>query len=259
MTAVLECQGVTKAYGGLVAVKDVSFAVQPGEIFAIVGPNGAGKTTLFDSISGISTATSGVIKFEGREIQRLAPDQICRLGLTRTFQTTVSFHSQNVLTNVLVGSIFGQPGSGNPTARFRGEAVDAALDALELCGLLDRQATRAALLPVFDRKRLMLATALATRPKLLLLDEPVGGLNRNEREELVELVRRINATGITVLMIEHVMKAVQALAGRMLVLHHGEAIAEGPPAVVLRDARVMEVYLGGQGRHLAAHGGGGGR
>lgn len=258
MPAILECEAVTKAYGGLVAVKDVTFPVEHGEICAIVGPNGAGKTTLFDAISGMAPATSGRIVFDGRPIERLRPDQICRLGLTRTFQTTVSFGTQTVLTNVLVASIFGRQGGGNPTLHFRPEAVDTALDALEFCGLLDKQASEAAVLSVFERKRLMLATALAARPRLLLLDEPVGGLNRVEREELIELVRRINQTGISILMIEHVMKAVQALATRMLVLHHGEKIAEGPPAEVLSSERVVEVYLGSRGQRLIAPKGGGG-
>ncbi len=249
MAAIFECERVSKAYGGLLAVKDVSFSVEPGEFFAIVGPNGAGKTTLFDTISAISPATGGKIRFNGHEIQGLRPDRICRLGIARTFQTTVSFETQTVLTNVLVGSVLGLQGSsGNPTLWFKHEAIEAALDALEFCGLLDKQGATIASLSVFERKRLMLATALATRPKLLLLDEPVGGLNRSEREEMVELARKINETGITVLMIEHIMKVVQALATRMQVLHHGETIAEGPPSEVLRNERVIEVYLGGKKR-----------
>lgn len=258
MAVIFECNQVSKAYGGLLAVKDVTFPVEQGEVFAIVGPNGAGKTTLFDTISGISPVTEGVIRFNGREIQKLHPDRICRLGVVRTFQTTVSFDTQTVLTNVLVGGVIGrQGGTGNPTLWFQAAAIDSALDALEFCGLLDKQAVLASELPVFDRKRLMLATALAAQPALLLLDEPVGGLNRTEREEMVELVRKINQSGMTVLMIEHVMKAVQALAHRMLVLHHGETIAEGPPAEVLRDERVVEVYLGGRGREKIAQNSGG--
>jgi ABC-type branched-subunit amino acid transport system ATPase component len=254
MQTILECQGVSKAYGGLIAVKNVSFDVGAGEIFAIVGPNGAGKTTLFDTVSGLAPATAGSIRFDAHEIQRLSPDRICRLGLTRTFQTTVSFDTQTVLTNVLLGSVFGQPGGGQPTLRFGGEVIAHALDALEFCNLLDKQHLLPPQLSVFERKRLMFATALATKPRLLLLDEPVGGLNRTERDELVELVRKINGSGITVLMIEHVMKAVQALASRMIVLHHGEKIAEGPPAVVLRDQQVIDVYLGKQGRELSMPG-----
>ena len=239
---ILECQKVSKAYGGLLAVSDLSFAVEPGEVYAIVGPNGAGKTSLFDCISGINRATSGAIRFRDREIQGLRPHDICRLGLARTFQTTVGFDSQTVLTNVLVGGAFGR--EGDPFLSFKEFAIEAALDALLLCGLADQQGAAAGRLPVLARKRLMLATALATRPQLLLLDEPFGGLNPAERTEMIELIRVVSRTGVTIVMIEHVMKAVQALANRILVIHHGQQIAEGPPATVLRDARVIEVYLG---------------
>jgi ABC-type branched-subunit amino acid transport system ATPase component len=252
MTIIFECVKVSKAYGGLLAVKDVNFAVEKGEVFAIVGPNGAGKTTLFDTISGVSPATQGVIRFNEQEIQHLRPDRICRLGVARTFQTTVTFESQTVLTNALVGSTLGRTRGGNPTLRFQPDAIEAALDALEFCDLLEKQEWRVSELSGFERKRLMLATALATKPILLLLDEPVGGLNRLEREEMIRLVQKVNRSGVTVLMIEHVMKAVQVLAGRMLVLHHGETIAEGPPAEVLRDKRVVEVYLGGRGQEKIA-------
>jgi branched-chain amino acid transport system ATP-binding protein len=258
MATIFECDQVTKTYGGLMAVKEVSFSLEEGEVFAIVGPNGAGKTTLFDTISGISAATSGKIRFNGHEIQNLRPDRICRLGISRTFQTTVAFDSQTVLTNVLLGSVLGRQGrSGNPVLGFSSEAIEVALDALEFCDLLDKQGRLASALSGFERKRLMLATALATRPNLLLLDEPVGGLNRTEREEMTQFVQKINQAGITVLMIEHIMKVVQALAGRMLVLHHGEAIAEGPPTEVLRNERVIDVYLGGKRRELLAEDGGG--
>jgi branched-chain amino acid transport system ATP-binding protein len=180
------------------------------------------------------------------------------LGISRTFQTTVAFDSQTVLTNMLVGSVLGRQGSsGNPTLGFNSQAVEAALDALEFCDLLDKQSWLASALSGFERKRLMLATALAIQPQLLLLDEPVGGLNRTEREGMVQFVRKINQAGITVLMIEHVMKVVQALAGRMLVLHHGERIAEGAPAEVLRNERVVDVYLGGKRRERLAIDGGG--
>ena len=249
---VLTCEGVTKAYGGLVAVGNLTFEVQRGEIFAIVGPNGAGKTTLFDSISGISQATSGVIRFDGHEIQRLRPHQVCHLGVARTFQTTAFFGTQTTLANALVGGTFGQSRGSAPALEFRPSAVERALEALDFCGLLEKQAVLASALSGFEQKRLMLATALAALPKLLLLDEPVGGLTRAEREEMIELVRRINHGGVTVVLIEHVMKAVQALANRMLVLHHGEKIAEGAPGDVLRDERVVSVYLGTRREDLAA-------
>ncbi len=248
MTPLLACDKVSKAYGGLMAVKEVIFSVEPGEIFAIVGPNGAGKTTLFDTISGIASVTNGIIQFNGQEIQRFRPDRICRLGIARTFQTTVTFETQTVLTNALVGSLFGgRDKKGLPTLSFQSETVKVALDALESCALIDKQEWQTDQLSGFEQKRLMLATALATQPKLLLLDEPVGGLNRVEREEMIQLVKRINRSGVTILMIEHVMRAVQALANRMLVMHHGEIIAEGPPIEVLRDKRVVEVYLGRRG------------
>ena len=208
-----------------------------------MGPNGAGKTTLFDLISGHSHATSGEIRFAGEEIQNSPPHAVCRLGLARTFQTATAFDTQTVLTNVLVAAVFGQSGP-SPWFRFSDEVKEAAVDALALVGMLDRQEVRAATLPILDRKRLMLATALTTRPRVLLLDEPVSGLNVSERQELIELIAGVAATGVTVLMIEHVMKAVQALAKRMLLLHHGQKIAEGSPSVVLNDERVIEVYLG---------------
>ena len=240
---ILECLKVSKAYGGLLAVSDLTFSVEPGEVYAIVGPNGAGKTSLFDCISGVNPATSGVIKFSEREIQGLRAHQISRLGLARTFQTTVAFDSQTVLTNVLVGGAFGREGE-RPTLSFNTRAQDDALDALALCGLGGQQRSLAGQLPVLARKRLMLATALAMRPKMLLLDEPFGGLNPAERTQMIELIRTVAKTGVTILMIEHVMKAVQALADRILVIHHGQQIAVGPPSKVLRDRKVIEVYLG---------------
>jgi branched-chain amino acid transport system ATP-binding protein len=241
--AELTCQGLTKAYGGLVALRGLDLAVAAGELYAVVGPNGAGKTTLFDVISGVAPATSGTVRLAGRALDGLRPHRICRLGLCRTFQTTVSFESQSVLRNALVGGLFGREGPALPW-RVPSAALAAAREALALCGLAAEEDRPAAALPVLGRKRLMLATALACRPRVLLLDEPFGGLNPAEREELAALVRRLHAGGLTILMIEHVIAMVQALADRVLVLHHGERLAEGPPAEVLGDPRVAEVYLG---------------
>jgi branched-chain amino acid transport system ATP-binding protein len=240
---VLECRGVSKSYGGVRALEDVSFSVQAGEVFAIIGPNGAGKTTLFDTISGLSPATSGEVLFEGRPIEGLRPHEICRLGVARVFQTGVAFDTQSVLTNVLVGSTFGR-GKRTLRVRFTTEEIEAAVEALRFCDLMERQDAEASTLTVFEMKRLMVASALATRPRLLLLDEPVGGLNLQEREQLLELLRSVSASGVTVVMIEHVIKAVRALAGEMMVLNHGRKIAQGPPAEVLQSREVGEVYLG---------------
>jgi len=248
----IECAQVTKAYGGLAAVKDLSFAVDEGEFLAIVGPNGAGKTTLFDGISGISPVTSGQVELDGERIDRESPSAICRMGLARTFQTTSAFDSQNVITNVVVSARFGRA-EGTGWRSFDGASLAAGLEALEFVGLAGSQAEIAGVLPVLDRKKLMLATALATRPRVLLLDEPFGGLNAAERGIFVDLLRVVLASGVTVLMIEHVMKAVLALASRVLVLHHGELLTDGAPDVVLRDPRVVEVYLGSTaGRMIGA-------
>lgn len=240
----LHCAAVTKVYGGLSALDGVDFSVERGEVFAIVGPNGAGKTTLFDTISGIAPATAGTITLDQVEIQRMRPHRICQLGLARLFQTSIAFGSQTVFTNVLIGSMFGRAKGPRFTFRFSRDAVRAALAALEDCDLLDKQHLPAAQLPVIDLKRLMFASALATQARILLLDEPFAGLNREERDELIELVRRINRAGVTIVMIEHIMPAVQALADRVLVLHHGKPIIVGRPGDVLRDPRVAEVYLG---------------
>jgi branched-chain amino acid transport system ATP-binding protein len=244
----LVCTRVTKSYGGLTAVSGVDLSVAPGTLLAIVGPNGAGKTTLFDVISGVTPATSGTVHLDGRLISTRRPQEICRLGLARTFQTAVAFASQSVLRNVLVGSLFGRRGSPVLPFRASAEAVRAAREALRVCGLAGAEGTEAASLSVLDRKRLMLASALACNPRVLLLDEPFGGLNPGERDELRSLIRRLHSAGTTIVMIEHIVKLVQALADRVLVLHHGERLAEGTPAEVFGDPRVIEVYLGSRAR-----------
>lgn len=250
-TALLRCDNLTKRFGGLTAVKDVSFEVQEGEIFAIVGPNGAGKTTLFEVIAGFTSPTSGDIYFGGAKVTNASPDRMWRRGVARTFQTTTAFHDLTVLDNVLVGASHGVRDSIFSRLHFSDDSLRSALRAIQFCDLLPHCNRRAGDLSSYQRKRLMIATALAASPRLLLLDEPVAGLNRQEREETQGLIRRLNEGGITVLMIEHLMKAVQALASRMLVLHYGEKIAEGSPERVLHDERVIEIYLGQEAKRFA--------
>jgi branched-chain amino acid transport system ATP-binding protein len=242
--AILECAGVTKVYGGLVAVEDVSFRVAPGRIFAVVGPNGAGKTTLFELIAGASPITSGAVTFDGVDVTRSSVDEVCRLGLVRTFQTGVAFQSLSVLGNALIGAQFGRQGRRKVSLRFDRETVDRARDALRQCGLEERATASAAALSVIETRRLMFATAIAAGAKMMLLDEPVGGLTAQERGEVAELIRATNARGVTILMIEHVMRVVRELADDMLVLDHGVQIAAGTPDDVLSDEVVRSVYLG---------------
>jgi branched-chain amino acid transport system ATP-binding protein len=241
---ILECSNVSKAYGGVVAVKDVTFRVPRGKVFAVVGPNGAGKTTLFEVIAGASRPTAGSIVFDGSDVTGSSADKVCRLGLARTFQTAVGFGSMTVLGNTLIGAQFGRPDKRGLSFGFDSETVDRSREALSLCGLGDREAASTASLSVLETKRLMFANAIAAGVRMLLLDEPVGGLTGKERGELVELIRVINRRGVTILMIEHVMRVVRATADEMLVLHHGQTIAVGTPEVVLADEMVRSVYLG---------------
>ena len=236
---ILEGQGVIKYFGGLAAVSHVDFHVDQGEIVGLIGPNGAGKTTLFNLISGAIPFKSGGIIFKGQKLNSLKPHQICKMGIARTFQETKIFTDMSVLQNVLMGAFFGSPNhvSGADAAREASQA-------LEFVGLSAMSATPIKDLTLVDQKRVEVARALATKPELLLLDELMAGLNPAEVSEAMDLVTKIRDTGITIFMVEHVMKAIMGICERIMVLHHGEKIAEGTCNEVSCDKRVIDVYLG---------------
>jgi branched-chain amino acid transport system ATP-binding protein len=236
---ILAAEGISKDFRGLRALGDVGFRVAEGSITAIIGPNGAGKTTLFNIIAGDQRPTAGRILFEGRVISGLAPDRVCRLGISRTYQSVRPFHGLSLRDNVRVALLYGRR-EPLPPARVEG-AVRGLLDFVHLAADPARKAE--ALTPL-ERKRLELARALATEPRLLLLYEIVAGLSPAEALEMMETIRAINGRGTTVLLIEHVMKAVMGLSTHVIVLHHGEKIAEGEPEAIARDERVVRAYLG---------------
>jgi branched-chain amino acid transport system ATP-binding protein len=239
MTALLTVEAVSKRFRGLTAVDAVSFAVAPGDIFAVIGPNGAGKTTLFNVIAGMFAPDEGSVTFAGTRIDGLAPDAVCRRGIGRTFQIVRGFPALTVEDNVVIGALLHC--HGMDAARAHARAIIAALD------LDDKRGMPASSLTLPDRKRLEVARALATDPRLLLLDEVMAGLRPTETDRMVAILRKLNRdTGITILLIEHVMRAVTALAGKVLVLHHGAAIAEGAPEMVMRDPAVIASYLGAE-------------
>ncbi|MBI5446817.1 MAG: ABC transporter ATP-binding protein [Deltaproteobacteria bacterium] len=234
--SILSVRRLSKSFGGLTAVPDLSLELEAGEILGLIGPNGAGKTTVFNCISGFLPPDSGEILLDGASIRGRKPSEICRMGLARTFQIVRPFLGLTVFENVLVGALVRE--------RSLARAEQEVREIVQLTGLEPFSGAEAGSLPLPVRKRLELAKALATNPRVLLLDEVMGGLVPSEVEEIIGLIRRIRAAGVAVLMIEHVMQGVMALAQRVLVINYGVKIAEGSPEEVVRNQDVIEAYLG---------------
>ena len=233
--AILQVRSITRRFGSLVAVDDVSFDVPEGSIFGIAGPNGAGKSVLFATISGFYRPTSGAVRFGGRDIVGMGPNEVCQLGLTRTFQTPTLFHSLSVRDNIRIGALYGRA--------HREAGVPKVIDFLELGGVADGLATN---LDLFTTKKVVLGAALATSPRLLLLDEPMAGFSHVEVEQYRHLVTRIrDEWGVTIIIIEHLLDELIGLSDRMLVLHYGSVLFEGDPDEVKGHPEVVSVYLGG--------------
>ncbi len=238
MSSLLEVRGVSKRFGGLLAVSDVSFSLAEGEILGLIGPNGAGKTTLFNVVNGVYKADGGTISFVGKDITGSSPDKVVHLGLARTHQIVKPLNDLTLLDNVTVGACFGREYLDLKAAR----AV--ALEVLQLVGLADRADMIARSLTIAGKKRLEVARALAAKPKLLLLDEVLAGLNPTEIALMIELVRKIRDGGVSVFMIEHLMQAIMSLSDRIVVLNLGRKLAEGRPDEVVHNPDVVEAYLG---------------
>jgi branched-chain amino acid transport system ATP-binding protein len=234
--ALLEIESLTKRFGGLVANDNVSLSVNEGEIIGLIGPNGAGKTTLFNCIAGVYNPEGGTIRFQGKDITRHTPEQVCKEGIARTFQIVRVFKGMTVLDNVMVGAHL-RLSSSSASRRH-------ALEVLSFTGLLPKKDMLASSLTIADKKRLELSRALATRPKLLMLDEAMAGLNPSESHEAVEIIRTMNSQGISVLMVEHVMEIIMPISHRLVVLDYGKKIDEDVPERIAKNPEVIKAYLG---------------